>query len=38
MNATDDAIRIRHPNDDDWQAIYENQARVYGISVEPAGP
>ena len=32
---TDDAIRIRHPTDDDWQAVYENQARAYGVSVEP---
>ncbi|OBG28349.1 GNAT family N-acetyltransferase [Mycobacterium sp. 852002-51057_SCH5723018] len=35
MNATDDAIRIKHPTDDDWQAVYENQARAYGISVDP---
>mgnify|MGYP005813065687 CR=1 FL=1 len=32
---TADAIRIRFPNDDDLQAVYESQARVYGISVEP---
>jgi predicted acetyltransferase len=35
MNAPDDAIRIKHPTDDDWQAVYENQARAYGISVDP---
>lgn len=31
----DDAIKIRHPTDDDWQAIYEHQARAYGVSVDP---
>ena len=35
MNAADDAIRIKHPTEDDWQAVYENQARAYGISVDP---
>ncbi|MCV7102611.1 GNAT family N-acetyltransferase [Mycobacterium palustre] len=35
MTNTDDAIRIKHPTDDDWQAVYENQARAYGISVDP---
>jgi predicted acetyltransferase len=35
MNPTDDAIRIKHPTEDDWQAVYENQARAYGISVDP---
>lgn len=34
MNAAD-TLRIRYPNDDDLQAVYESQARVYGISVEP---
>lgn len=32
MNTTDDAIRIRFATDDDWQAVYENQARAFGIS------
>lgn len=31
---TADAIRIRFPDDDDLPAVYESQARVYGISVE----
>jgi predicted acetyltransferase len=35
MTNTDDPIRIKHPTDDDWQAVYENQARAYGISVDP---
>ncbi|OBB99105.1 GNAT family N-acetyltransferase [Mycobacterium sp. 852002-40037_SCH5390672] len=35
MNATNDAIRIKHPTESDWQAVYENQARAYGISVDP---
>jgi predicted acetyltransferase len=35
MNTTDDAIEIRHPSDDDWQAIFEHEARAYGISIEP---
>lgn len=35
MNTMGDAIRVRHPTDDDWQAIYESQARAYGISVDP---
>lgn len=30
-----DRISIRFPNDDDLQTVYESQARVYGISVEP---
>ena len=34
MNTTDDPIRVRHPTEDDWQAVYENQARAYGISVD----
>ncbi len=32
---TADAIRIRFPNDDDLQAVYESQARVYGVSLAP---
>ncbi|MBO0864459.1 MAG: GNAT family N-acetyltransferase, partial [Mycobacterium sp.] len=35
MNTTDDAIRIRFASEDDWQAVYENQARAYGVSMEP---
>lgn len=31
---TADATRIRFPTDDDLQAVYESQARVYGISVD----
>lgn len=34
MNTMDDAINIRFPTDDEWLAIYEIQARAYGISVE----
>ena len=34
MSTTHDAINIRHPTEDDWQAIYENQARTFG---DPAG-
>ena len=26
----DDGIAIRHPNENDWEAIYENQARAFG--------
>jgi predicted acetyltransferase len=33
MNTTDDAIRIRHPTENDWQAVYENQARAFGDPV-----
>ncbi|MEB3980989.1 GNAT family N-acetyltransferase [Mycobacterium sp. 663a-19] len=33
MNITDDAIRIRHPTEDDWEAVYENQARAFGDPV-----
>jgi predicted acetyltransferase len=35
MNATDDAITIRHPTDNDWQALYENQARTFGDPADP---
>ncbi|SPM31517.1 GNAT family N-acetyltransferase [Mycobacterium terramassiliense] len=35
MNATDDAITIRHPTENDWQAVYENQARTFGDPVDP---
>lgn len=34
MNPADDAITIRFATDEDLPAVYENQARVYGISVE----
>lgn len=30
-----DAIRIRLASDDDRQAVYEHQARTFGVSVEP---
>ena len=33
MNTTDDAINTRHPTEDDWQAIDENQARTFGDPV-----
>jgi hypothetical protein len=33
LSTTDDAIIIRHPSEDDWQAIYENQARTFGDPV-----
>ncbi|OBI13195.1 acetyltransferase [Mycobacterium sp. E2327] len=35
MNTTDDAIIIRHPTENDWQAVYENQARTFGDPVDP---
>jgi predicted acetyltransferase len=35
MNPPDDGIRTRFATDEDWQAIYENQARAYGVSMEP---
>lgn len=34
MNATD-AISTRHPTENDWQAVYENQARAFGDPVDP---
>ncbi|MDD4866703.1 MAG: GNAT family N-acetyltransferase, partial [Mycobacterium sp.] len=33
---TDDSIIIRHPAEDDWQAVYANQARTFGDPVDPA--
>ncbi|MCV7398990.1 GNAT family N-acetyltransferase [Mycobacterium fragae] len=36
MNTADDTIRTRFATDDDWQAVYENQARAYGVSMEPS--
>jgi predicted acetyltransferase len=35
VNATDDAIEIRYPTEDDWEAVYENQARAFGDPVTP---
>lgn len=35
MNTTDDGTNIRHPTEDDWQAVFENQARTFG---DPVGP
>lgn len=35
MNTHDDGIAIRHPTEDDWQAVFENQARTFG---DPVGP
>ncbi|KAA8964335.1 GNAT family N-acetyltransferase [Mycobacterium sp.] len=35
MDTTDDTIKIRYATDKDLQAVYENQARVYGLSVDP---
>jgi predicted acetyltransferase len=35
MNAINETIRIKHPTEKDWQAVYENQARAYGIAVDP---
>lgn len=35
MSTTDDAIRVRYATDDDLEAVYENQARVYGVTVDP---
>lgn len=34
MNTTDDNIRIRLATEDDWLAVYRNQARIYGTSAE----
>lgn len=36
MDTTDDTIRIRFATEDDWQAVYANQAGAYGVSVDPA--
>jgi len=35
MNDTDDGINIRHPTEEDLQAVFENQARTFG---DPVGP
>lgn len=34
MTTTQDAITIRHPVEEDWQAVYENQARTFGDPVD----
>jgi predicted acetyltransferase len=34
MNTSGDAINIRHPAEQDWQAVYEHQARTYGDPVD----
>lgn len=36
MDTIDDTIRIRFATEDDWQAVYANQAGAYGVSVDPA--
>jgi predicted acetyltransferase len=37
MNATDSAINIRFPDEKDWQAVYENQARTFGDPIDGQG-
>lgn len=37
MNSTDNAINMRHPTDDELQAVYLNQARTFGDPVDPRG-
>lgn len=34
MDTTDDGLNIRHPADEDWHAVYENQARTFGDPVD----
>ncbi|MDT5145905.1 MAG: hypothetical protein QOC58_550 [Mycobacterium sp.] len=34
MSTTEDALNIRHPTEDDWQALYTNQARTFGDPVD----
>ena len=36
MNANADAVRIRLASADECQSVYENQARTFGVSAEPA--
>jgi predicted acetyltransferase len=40
MNTADDtgdgSLKIRHPTEKDWQAVYENQARTFGDPVDSA--
>lgn len=35
MNTTDDTITIRHPTENDWRELYENQARTFGDPADP---
>jgi predicted acetyltransferase len=35
VSATDDAINVRFASEEDLLAVYENQARAYGVSMEP---
>lgn len=35
MDTRDDVIQIRFASDDDLQAVYENQARAFGMEVHP---
>jgi predicted acetyltransferase len=35
MDEKDDDTNIRYPTEDDWQAVFENQARTFG---DPVGP
>lgn len=34
MNTTDNNIRVRLATDEDWPAVYQNQARIYGTSAD----
>lgn len=34
MSTTDNNIRIRLATEDDWLAVYQNQARIYGTSAD----
>ncbi|OBF64747.1 acetyltransferase [Mycobacterium sp. 852002-51971_SCH5477799-a] len=35
MDEKGDSTNIRHPTEDDWQSVFENQARAFG---DPVGP
>ena len=35
MDEKDNGTNIRHPTEEDWQAVFENQARTFG---DPVGP
>ena len=35
MDDKDNGTNIRHPTEEDWQAVFENQARAFG---DPVGP
>ncbi|OBH28051.1 acetyltransferase [Mycobacterium sp. E342] len=37
MNSMDNAISMRHPTEDDLQAVYRNQARTFGDPVDACG-